>query len=215
MLPVCLCGAGHPLRPSSGPKAPKSGSRRPPRARGARPREGGTPPCSLRRCASGAGRGEGPSGPGAARPDLPGVRVRACGRRPWLRRGRWPVDALMADPPWAHGLRLLPEDVHALIGHRTSFQRLRQQVPRKHRGMREPCQGDGPAGGCAREQQGADGRTPPPCPRAGSPVAPVPGRLSPGGAGQTRPSGKSTGTVSLVHRETSFNPGCSPVMLKT
>lgn len=35
--------------------------------------------------------GERALGSGAARPDLPGVRVRACGRRPWLRRddGLW------------------------------------------------------------------------------------------------------------------------------
>lgn len=84
VLPICLCGAGHPLRPSSGPKAPKSGSRRPPRARGARPREGGTPPCSLPRCASGAGLGRGPLGPRCC-PTRPPRGVCACGGRPWLR----------------------------------------------------------------------------------------------------------------------------------
>lgn len=205
--PFCLCGAGHPLRPSLGPEAPKSGIRRPLRAGGPRPKGGGKLPCSLPGVwGAGLGRGEAPSGPGAARPDFPGGRVCAHGRRPWPRRGQWPACALTADSPWAHGRRLPPEDVRAVIGHRTSFQHLRQQVPGERRGMREPCQGGGPAGGRTRGQWGVDGRTPPPRPRAGPPAAPATGGLSPGGPDQT---------LREVHGETSFNPGYPPVMLKT
>ena len=107
------------------------------------------------------------------------------------RRGRWPACALTADPPWAHGRPLPPEDVRAVIRHQTSFQHPRQQVPRERRGMRQPCQGGDAAGGCARGQQGWMAGPQPLAHRLG----PQQHRQLAGSAqaGRTRPSGKSTG----------------------